>query len=106
MNADNCVPTAGSVHWFTAVVLTNPTEGSTSPQTFAGLLKSHRHYPRVWLDQNPSSPDYRWASDLHVLLRGLDISHQYRVGAHAPDSLQFMPEWEEWLRFIDQRIHI
>ena len=30
--------------WFTAVVLTNPTEGSTSPQTFAGLLKSHRHF--------------------------------------------------------------
>lgn len=92
--------------WFTAVVLTNPTEGSTSPQTFAGLLKSHRRYPRVWLDQNPSSPDFGWASDLHVLLRGLDISHQYRVGAHAPDSLQFMPGWEEWLRFIDQRIHI
>lgn len=92
--------------WFTAVVLTNPTEGSTSPQTFAGLLKSHRRYPRVWLDQNPSSPDFGWASDLHVLLRGLDISHQYRVGAHAPDSLQSMPGWEEWLRFIDQRIHI
>lgn len=92
--------------WFTAVVLSNPAEGSTSPQTFAGLLKSHRRYPRVWLDQNPSSPDYGWASDLHVLLRGLDISHQYRVGAHAPDSLQFMPGWEEWMRFIDQRIHI
>lgn len=89
---------------YTAIVLSEPAEGAVDAGEFARRLKQHGRYPRLWLSQTPGNPGYAFASDLHLLLREADLSHRYRVGEAPGDSL--LPDWEEWLEYIDARFHI
>lgn len=89
---------------YTAIVLSEPTVGSTDVREFARRMKRHDRYPRLWLSQTPDNPGYAFASDLHVLLRDMDLSHRYRVADATPGVL--LPDWEEWLKYIDARFHI
>lgn len=89
---------------YTAIVLCEPQVGAVDAGEFARRLKQHGRYPRLWLSQTPANPGYAFASDLHVLLREMDLSHRYRVADTTPGAL--LPQWEEWLKYIDSRFHI
>ena len=89
---------------YTAIVLSEPQAGAVDAGEFARRLKQHGRYPRLWLSQTPANPGYAFASDLHVLLREMDLSHRYRVADTTPGAL--LPQWEEWLKYIDSRFHI
>lgn len=88
---------------YTAVVLSQPAGGGVLPAEFAERMRRHSRYPRLWLSQTPDNAGFGFASDLHVALRELGLSHMYRV---EPDADTVLSSWKEWLQFIDGRFHI
>lgn len=91
---------------FTSVVLDSPRGAEKLAEETVKLVKSHSRYPRLWIVQMPESRDYPLASQLHVLLRKKDLSHQYRVRENPTNHPALLPDWEIWIESIDKRIHI
>ncbi|MDE7142220.1 MAG: esterase family protein [Muribaculaceae bacterium] len=89
---------------FTAIILSEPRGNESEAYETAAIVKSHRRYPRLWIEQRPDAEDYPLASRLHILLRDQDLRHEFRVALPEPDKL--LPHWEEWLVALDKRIHI
>lgn len=91
---------------FTSVILYSPRGDEKLAEETVRLVKSHSRYPRLWIVQTPESGDYPLASQLHVLLRKNDLSHQYRVSQRPSTHSVLLPDWETWIESIDKRIHI
>ena len=89
---------------FTSIILSEPLGSEAEADETAAIIKGHKRYPRLWIEQRPDAADYPLGSRLHILLRGHDLNHEYRVEPAAPDTL--LPHWEEWLHALDKRIHI
>lgn len=75
---------------------------TASQLTLDELYAERDRYPRLWIVQTPDSPSYPLASRLHILLRQSDRSHKYRILPSSP----ILDHWEEWLRYLNARIHI
>lgn len=89
---------------FTSIILSEPLGGEAEADETAAIIKGHKRYPRLWIEQRPDASDYPLGSRLHILLRELDLRHEYRVEPAAADTT--LPHWEEWLSALDKRIHI
>ena len=87
---------------FTAAILYHPQGNEAQADEAAKIICSHGRYPRLWIVQTPDSPSYPLASRLHILLRQSDRSHKYRILPSSP----ILDHWEEWLRYLNARIHI
>ena len=94
----------GNESMFTAIAILDPLSGSIDPDSVADKLNKHSRRVRIRIDNHPDWENFGWGSRLHCLLRESGTGHQYRVCAAEPGLN--LPQWEEWLRFFDSRIHI
>ncbi|HCZ36455.1 MAG TPA: hypothetical protein DHV26_11075 [Cytophagales bacterium] len=71
------------------------------------LREDKKSLSRTWLfiHTMDSSPHYRENSNAHILLRGENLYHEYRVHEQDRDPNWYLRHWNEALAFTERKIH-
>lgn len=89
-------------NWFTGIVCVNGTARETGAQDFWQAVSSHKRYPRCWIEVSPEFGAYGFSSNVHILMQQAGMEHEFRSRNNdTPFSY-----WEEWLIYLNNRIHV
>lgn len=99
-----CMMSLKRENLFTAIACENPIESMDSVSVLINRVKQYPRYPRFFIENNPDSPFYSFASKVHILMCDNSIEHEYR--SRRCDKFHQMKQWMEWLKYINNRIHI
>lgn len=88
---------------FTGMVWVNPDSPEEAVANVAQRLMSHSRYPRCWFEVFPQFPNYGFGSSLRLELRKHNADPEFRSRASIDNDSFFF--WEEWLDYLNNRIH-
>lgn len=97
------VETLGTENLFTGIVWVNADYPEADAGSVAQRLMSHSRYPRCWIEVSPESPNYGFSSRLRLELREHKADPEFRSRNKMNNDSFFY--WEEWLDFLNNRIH-
>lgn len=89
---------------FSGIVCINGIAPESSAQEFLNAVSLHKRYPRCWIEVLPDFRAYGFSSNLHVLLQQAGREHEFR-SRRAGNNTPFF-YWEEWLTYLNNRIHV
>jgi enterochelin esterase-like enzyme len=99
-----CLHSLQSSNLFSAIICDNPEMAVDSASVFGTYISRYNRYPRCFFEVAPCSPYYAFASKVHQLLREKGMEHEFRSRDAVGGS--YLEIWEEWIKYIDKRIHI
>lgn len=89
---------------FTGIVCINGTAGESDAAAFADAISTHKRYPRCWIEVLPEFSEYGFSSNVHVLLQKAGLEHEFRSRRNKSNNI--FSYWEEWITYLNNRIHV
>lgn len=89
---------------FTGIVCVNAAANESDAQDFIKAVGSHERYPRCWIEVLPELKEYGFSSNAHILLKESDLEHEFRAKKCKENNA--FSYWEEWIIYLNNRIHV
>ena len=89
---------------FTGIVCVNAIGNENDTQNFIKTVNSHKRYPRCWMEILPESKEYGFSSNIHILLKESDLEHEFR--SRKCKEANVFTYWEDWILYLNNRIHV
>lgn len=102
---NQCIRSMQHENLFTGIVCVNSEANEDEAYTFVKTIRLYERYPRCWIEVNSEFKKYVFSSRIHILLRELGVNHEFR-SRDCRDNYELFSHWEEWLLYLNQRIHV
>lgn len=89
---------------FTGIVCVNGVANESDAQNLTRAVNSHKRYPRCWIEILPASKEYAFSSNTHILLKELNLEHEFR--SRKCEETNTFTYWEDWIIYLNNRIHV
>ena len=89
---------------FTGIVCVNAIGNENDAQNLIKAVNSYKRYPRCWIEILPESKEYGFSSNIHILLKESDLEHEFR--SRKCKEANVFTYWEDWILYLNNRIHV
>lgn len=89
---------------FTGIVCVNAIGDESDALNFIKAVRSHKRYPRCWIEVPPESEEYDFSSHTHILLKESNLEHEFR--SRKCKETNAFTYWEDWIIYLNNRIHV
>ncbi len=103
-NIKECIEAIQREILFSGIVCVNTIGDENSALNFIKAVNSHKRHLKCWIEVLPESKKYDFSSNIHILLKKLDIEHEFR--SRKSKETKTFGYWEDWIMYLNNIIHV